>query len=73
MVLPLRGLGEDDVGEFVERTWGVSAASSVVTLLHDTTEGNPFFLHEVLRQMAAEGQLEAVTSFAPKRLTIRAR
>ena len=70
VVLPLRGLGEVDIGEFVQRTWGVSAASSVVALLHDTTEGNPFFLHEVLRQMAADGQLDGAASAAPKRLTI---
>ena len=57
LVLPLRGLGEADIGEFVERTWGVRAASSLVDLLRDMTEGNPFFLHEVLRQMAADGQL----------------
>jgi predicted ATPase len=58
-VLPLRGLGEPHIGEFVERTWGVRAASSFVHLLRDMTAGNPFFLHEVLRQMAADGQLAA--------------
>ena len=35
------------------------AGSSLVQVLRDTTEGNPFFLHEVLRQMAADGQLAA--------------
>jgi class 3 adenylate cyclase/tetratricopeptide (TPR) repeat protein len=59
LVLPLRGLGEKHISEFVERTWGVRASSSVVHSLRDTTAGNPFFLHEVLRQMAADGQLAA--------------
>ena len=59
LVLPLRGLGENHISEFVERTWGVRAPSSVVHSLRDTTAGNPFFLHEVLRQMAADGQLAA--------------
>ena len=59
LVLPLRGLGETDISKFVERAWGVRAGSSLVHLLRDTTEGNPFFLHEVLRQMAADGQLTA--------------
>ena len=34
------------------------------------TEGNPFFLNEVLRQMAAEGRLASDASNASTRLTI---
>jgi class 3 adenylate cyclase/tetratricopeptide (TPR) repeat protein len=59
LVLPLRGLAENDISEFVERTWGVRAPSLLVHSLRETTAGNPFFLHEVLRQMAADGQLTA--------------
>jgi eukaryotic-like serine/threonine-protein kinase len=70
LVLPLRGLGEPHIGEFVERTWGVRAASSFVHLLRDMTAGNPFFLHEVLRQMAADGQLAAGAPEAPARLNV---
>jgi predicted ATPase len=70
LVLPLRGLGEPDIREFVERTWGVRAASSLVHLLRDLTEGNPFFLHEVLRQMAADGQLAAGEPGGPVLLNI---
>jgi class 3 adenylate cyclase/tetratricopeptide (TPR) repeat protein len=70
MVLPLRGLGEHDIGEFIERTWGVSAAGPLINLLHDRTEGNPFFLHEVLRQMAAEGRLASDASISPNQLRI---
>ncbi|HEY1780338.1 MAG TPA: AAA family ATPase [Roseiarcus sp.] len=70
LVLPLRGLGEADIHEFVERTWGVRAAGSLVDLLRDTTEGNPFFLHEVLRQMAADGQLTGGASAKSVRLNI---
>ena len=70
LVLPLRGLGEADIREFVERTWGVRAASPLVDLLRDTTEGNPFFLHEVLRQMAADGQLAGGASNGSVRLNI---
>ncbi len=70
MALPLRGLGEGDIGEFIERAWGVSPSSSLVNQLHDATEGNPFFLHEVLRQMAAAGQLSNEAATAPKRLGV---
>jgi eukaryotic-like serine/threonine-protein kinase len=69
VVLPLRGLGENDIGEFIERAWGISPTTSLVNLLHDKTEGNPFFLNEVLRQMAAEGQL-ASDAKLPKLLSI---
>jgi predicted ATPase len=60
LVLPLRGLGETHISEFVERTWGVRAPSMLVHSLRDTTAGNPFFLHEVLRQMAADGSSRPV-------------
>jgi eukaryotic-like serine/threonine-protein kinase len=70
LVLPLRGLGESDISEFVQRTWGVRAAGSLVHVLRDTTAGNPFFLHEVLRQMAADGQLASGASVGPAPLNI---
>jgi eukaryotic-like serine/threonine-protein kinase len=59
LALPLRGLGETHISEFVERTWGVRAPNMLAHSLRDATAGNPFFLHEVLRQMAADGQLTA--------------
>lgn len=70
VAFPLRGFGEGHIGEFIERGWGVAADSALVNLLRDATEGNPFFLDGVLRQMAAEGRFAAAASDAPKRLTI---
>src|SRR5271166_81167 len=70
VVFPLRGFEEDDIREFVERGWGVSAAQALVNQLRDITEGNPFFLNEVLRQMATERQLAANTALDPKRLSL---
>lgn len=67
---PLLGLDEGAIGEFVQSGWGVSADSALVHRLHDMTEGNPFFLNEVLRQMAAEGRLDDDASSPPTRLTI---
>lgn len=67
---PLRGLGESDIGRYIELGWGISADSALVHRLSDMTEGNPFFLDGVLRQMAAEGQLASDASPAPSRLTI---
>jgi class 3 adenylate cyclase len=70
VLLPLRGFGEADIGEFIERAWGISATIALINLLRDTTEGNPFFLSEILRLMAAEGQLAGDTSTVPRRLRI---
>lgn len=67
---PLLGLDEGQIGKFIEMAWGVSASSLLVRRLHNMTEGNPFFLSEVLRQMAAEGQLASDASSVPNRLTI---
>ena len=69
-VLPLRGLGQEDIRDFLELGWGVAAGGVLVDQLRDITEGNPFFLHEVLRQMAAEGQLEREASMNPRRLKV---
>ncbi len=70
VAFPLFGLDEGAIGALIESAWGVSANSALVRRLHDMTEGNPFFLKEVLRQMAAEGQLANDASSVPTRLTI---
>ncbi|XIA67710.1 ATP-binding protein [Bradyrhizobium sp. TZ2] len=70
VAFPLLGLDESDIGKFIEAAWGVSANASLVRRLHDLTEGNPFFLSAVLRQMAAEGQLANGASSVPARLTL---
>jgi predicted ATPase len=70
VAFPLLGLDESSIGKFIESAWGVSTNSLLVRRLHKLTEGNPFFLSEVLRQMAAEGQLASGASNVPARLTI---
>ena len=70
VAFPLLGLDEGAIGKFIETAWGVSANGLLVRRLHDMTEGNPFFLNEVLRQMAAEGRLASDASNVPTRLTI---
>jgi len=67
---PLRGLDENEIGELIERAWGVSAADALVTSLHNVTDGNPFFLSEILRQMAADGQLAGDGAKAPGQLSV---
>ena len=55
--IELRGLTETDVGRFVELTVGITPPPGLVAVLHAETEGNPFFLGEVVRLLAAEGRL----------------
>ena len=54
----LGGLGREDIGRLIEQTSGIAAASALVQSVHAATEGNPFFVREVLALLAAEGRLD---------------
>ena len=54
----LRGLTEQDVARFIEMTAGIKPSESLVTTVYQQTEGNPFFLNEIVRLLVVEGQLE---------------
>ena len=56
--LPLRGFGQAEVGQFIERTYGHSATDAVVASVHNATDGNPLFVDEVVRLLAVEGRLD---------------
>ena len=61
----LRGLTVEEVGRFVARGWAVAPSEELTTALHARTEGNPFFLIELVRLLASEGalgQAEAVAA-----------
>jgi DNA-binding winged helix-turn-helix (wHTH) protein len=58
MRLHVRGLGEDDVAAFLERVTGATAPAGLVDAIYEQTEGNPFFVAEVLRLLVAEGVVE---------------
>src|SRR5262245_60860156 len=55
--LHLRGLAEADVRRFLEETLGAFPPEALVTAVHVQTEGNPFFVTEVVRLLAQEGRL----------------
>jgi tetratricopeptide (TPR) repeat protein len=54
--LPLSGWPEPDVAHFIQRTFAVAPPPAVITTLHRTTDGNPFFVDEVVRWLLAEGR-----------------
>jgi class 3 adenylate cyclase/tetratricopeptide (TPR) repeat protein len=54
----LRALPEVDVGRFIQSETDSSAPDELVHAVYQMTEGNPFFIHETVRLLSAEGGLE---------------
>jgi len=55
--LSLRGLDTPGVARFIELTAGADAAPGLVEAVREQTDGNPFFVAEVVRLLASEGKL----------------
>jgi tetratricopeptide (TPR) repeat protein len=66
--LPLRGLRERDVAAVVARVAGRLPPEGVVRAIHHATEGNPFFVDEVVRLLSAEGRLDSEAQVAGLRI-----
>lgn len=58
--IPLAGLSEDDIRRLIELAFVRSPAASVVRALHRSTDGNPFFLDEVVRLLLASPDCAAL-------------
>jgi tetratricopeptide (TPR) repeat protein len=65
--LHLHGLSEDDVLRFVSAATDVAPSQQVASALYRETNGNPLFLGEAVRLLAAEGKL---TDAATIRITV---
>ena len=61
VAVELQGVGEEHVARMIEHRSGAQAPARLVSALHETTDGNPFFAGEVIRLLDAEGQLEMWT------------
>ena len=55
--LSLDGFDEDTVGELIALHAGYEASSGLVGTVHARTEGNPFFVEEVMRHLIETGVL----------------
>ena len=55
----LRGLGQQDVGRFIELVSGITPPHGLVDAVYRQTEGNPLFVTEVVRLLVQEGDLSA--------------
>lgn len=53
----LTGLGANHVGEFIAVVTGADVAPALASAVHRRTEGNPFFMTEVVRLLESEGSL----------------
>jgi class 3 adenylate cyclase len=53
----LRGLDTPAVARFMEMTAGAEPPARLATAVWEQTEGNPFFVSEVVRLLASEGRL----------------
>jgi len=56
----LRGLSREDTGDFVEVAAGLRPPQGLVESIYLHTEGNPFFMGEVVRLLAEQGELREV-------------
>src|SRR5881296_300862 len=68
--LPLRGFGEEEVALFIEGKTGRSASAALVRAVHRETEGNPFFVDEIVHLLVAEGALERRDATIPRGLPV---
>ncbi|MEA2411693.1 MAG: eukaryotic-like serine/threonine-protein kinase, partial [Thermoleophilaceae bacterium] len=56
--VPLHGLTEHEVERFIEVTASIHPPRSLVRAVYGETEGNPFFVSEIVSLMASEGTLD---------------
>lgn len=63
--LALSGLGLDHVGLFVRAAGGENASIELINAIHAHTEGNPFFMTEVVRLLRERGELSGNGQPAP--------
>ena len=58
--IPLKRLAFDHVLQMIRQTFGEKVPSELPDLVYDKTEGNPFFVEEVLRSLVEEGAVYPV-------------
>lgn len=67
----LRGLSHADVEQFIEAACGFVPDEGLVYAVHTQTEGNPFFVGEVVRLLIEEGALTREQSRVAERWRVR--
>jgi DNA-binding CsgD family transcriptional regulator len=68
--LHLRGFGAPEVARFIEVIAGLEPAGDLIAAVTRETEGNPFFITEVVRLLLTEGRLGQAERATPWRPTL---
>ena len=68
--IALEGLGTADVARLVATTVGTRPGERLVRAVHERTEGNPFFVTELLRLLQSEGTLQGGDAMTAARRAI---
>ena len=50
-------MSQEDTGRFIEATAGMQPPQALVDTIYDHTEGNPFFMTEVVRLLSEQNRL----------------
>ena len=66
----LRGLNQPDTESFVETTAGIRPSPELVDAIYAHTEGNPFFITEMMRLLSERGELTATKLGGPEGIRI---
>ncbi len=64
--LELRGLGEEDIAALIESRAGLAAPPAVARSIVDRTEGNPFFVEELLHDVVVDDDFGRVLTGIPE-------
>ena len=65
LTVQLGGLSGSEVGQYLEASAGVQPASELVEALFELTEGNLFFLHEIVALMMYSGEAQTIPDGLP--------
>ena len=66
----LRGLSREETGQLVETAAGIRPEPPVVDTVYTHTDGNPYFMTELVRLLVSQGELEAAGSRGSQGLRI---
>jgi tetratricopeptide (TPR) repeat protein len=66
----LQGLSQGDTRHFIEATAGIQPSQSLATIIYAHTEGNPFFMKEVIRFLSERKELVAEEMGGPQDIRI---
>jgi predicted ATPase len=68
--IQLTGFGPDDIARFSEVTTGQTSPAGLAEAIYAQTEGNPFFVREVVRLLVEEGRYAPIEQVGSWRISI---